>query len=129
YLTKPFGTQELLARVRVALRHAVRLPQDRFEHAGVVVDVARRTVTVGGQPVSTTPREYDVLRYFVANRDRVLTHEAILREVWGAESTGEAQYLRNVVLSLRRKLEADPAHPRLIVTEPGIGYRLNAGAS
>jgi two-component system KDP operon response regulator KdpE len=123
YVTKPFGAQELLARVRVALRHSTGVAGERYAAGDLVVDIFRRAVTINGQPVPVTPREYDVLKFFVTNADRVLTHTMILREVWGAEYAAETQYLRNIVLALRRKLEADPSHPKLLITEPGIGYR------
>jgi two-component system KDP operon response regulator KdpE len=124
YLTKPFGTDELLARMRVALRHAARArsaPVVRVDE--LQLDFDRRRVTVQGREVPLTPKEYDVLKHLVVNAGRVLTHSMILRTVWGPEYARETQYLRNVVLSLRRKLERDPSHPRYIVTEPGIGYR------
>ena len=128
YITKPFGAQELLARVRVALRHSAGLPEQTFECGGVSIDLGRRTVTLEGQPVRITPREYDVLKFLIAHRDRVVTYPTILREVWGNEYISEAQYLRNIVLALRRKLEVDPSRPQLIVTEPGIGYSLRSEA-
>lgn len=124
YLTKPFGAGELLARLRVALRHtAGGHGAALFEAGELRVDLARRLVAVAGREVALTPKEYDVLKYLVTNADRVLTHTSILRTVWGAEYAGETQYLRNVVLALRRKLERDPSHPLHIVTEPGVGYR------
>jgi two-component system, OmpR family, KDP operon response regulator KdpE len=127
YLTKPFGSAELIARVRVALRHAAGSRQDAVFKAGDLrVDLERRVVTVSGRDVMLTPREYDVLKYLVMNAGKVLTHTLILRAVWGPKFAGETQYLRNVVLSLRRKLETDPARPAYIITEPGIGYRLRA---
>jgi two-component system, OmpR family, KDP operon response regulator KdpE len=130
YLTKPFGSAELLARVRVALRHTAGSRQDAvFEAGSLRVDFERRRVTVSGAEVSLTPKEYDVLKYLVTNAEKVLTHTLILRAVWGPEYAGETQYLRNVVLSLRRKLEADPANPAYILTEPGIGYRFRTPAS
>lgn len=130
YLTKPFGSAELLARLRVALRHTAGSRQDAVFVAGSLrVDFERRTVTVAGAEVSLTPKEYDVLKYLVTHAEKALTHTLILRAVWGPEYTGETQYLRNVVLSLRRKLEADPANPVYILTEPGIGYRFRAPAS
>jgi two-component system KDP operon response regulator KdpE len=126
YVTKPFGAQELLARVRVALRHSAGRATSTFECGDVALDVDRRLVLLRGAPIVVTPREYEVLKVLVANRDRVLTHGAILREVWGEDYVGEAQYLRNIILSLRRKLEDDSAHPRRIVTEPGIGYSMRS---
>ena len=125
YLTKPFGAAELLARLRVALRHATGARvAPVVEFGNVCIDVERRRVTVGGQAVALTPKEFDVLKYLVSNAGRVLTHTLILRSVWGPEYSAETQYLRNVVLALRRKLEADPARPRFLLTEPGIGYCL-----
>jgi two-component system KDP operon response regulator KdpE len=123
YLTKPFGARELLARVQVAIRHTAGQPSEVFVIGALRVDLLRRQVALNDQPVALTPREYDVLKFLITHPDRVLTHAVILREIWGAEFETQAQYLRNVVLALRRKIEADPAHPRLIVTEPGIGYR------
>jgi two-component system KDP operon response regulator KdpE len=126
YLTKPFGAQELLARVRVALRHVAGVTNDVMRLGELVIDFPRRCVTFRGQSVTLTRLEYEVLRFMVTHRDRVLTHAMILREVWGPEYVGEAQYLRNIVLTLRRKVEADPARPRLIVTEPGVGYSIRS---
>ena len=127
YLTKPFGTGELLARLRVALRHAAGTATSAvFEIDDLRIDFERRLVTVRGQAVSLTPKEYDVLKYLAVHADRALTNAIILRAVWGAEYAHEAQYLRNVVLSLRRKLERDPTRPQYIVTEPGVGYRFRA---
>jgi two-component system KDP operon response regulator KdpE len=126
YLTKPFGSEELLARVRVALRHSVGATGHAVEAGEIEMDLQRRTVSVRGEIVGLTPREYDLLKFLIGHRDRVLTHTVILREVWGNEYTAETQYLRNVILSLRRKVEEDPARPKLIVTEPGIGYRIQS---
>jgi two-component system KDP operon response regulator KdpE len=124
YLTKPFGAKELLARVRVALRHAAGASGTSLEAGDIVMDLLRRTVTVRGGAVALTPREYDLLKFLLTHRGRVLTHTVILREVWGSEYVAETQYLRNVVLSLRRKVEAEPSRPGVIVTEPGVGYRV-----
>ncbi|MCZ2111955.1 MAG: response regulator transcription factor [Dehalococcoidia bacterium] len=127
YLTKPFGAGELLARIRVALRHAGGATLAATVTVGnITIDFDQRSVRVGEQPVQLTPREYDVLKYLVQNRDRVLTHANVIRAVWGPEYATEAQYLRNIVLGLRRKLEADPSRPRYLLTEPGIGYRLTS---
>jgi two-component system KDP operon response regulator KdpE len=124
YLTKPFGADELLARVRVALRHAAG-PTNAlvFESGSLHIDFNRRRVTLGDRDIALTPKEFDVLKYLVTNADRVLTHSLILRAVWGPEYGSETQYLRNVIRDLRRKLHDDPAHPAFIVTEPGVGYR------
>lgn len=125
YLTKPFSTAELLARLRVAQRHAQPSPEEPVFTAGAVqVDLARRVVTRDGEPVKLTPTEYALLRLLVQHAGRVLTHRQILKEVWGPEYVDETHYLRVYFAQLRQKLELDPALPRLIVTEPGVGYRL-----
>jgi two-component system, OmpR family, KDP operon response regulator KdpE len=125
YLTKPFGVNELLARLRVALRHAQAVPGQGqvFEVGPLRVDLARREVTVDGAGVRLTPTEYRVLALLVQHAGKVLTHRQILREVWGPSAT-EAHYVRVQMAELRKKIEADPARPRLLVTEPGVGYRL-----
>jgi two-component system KDP operon response regulator KdpE len=125
YLTKPFGVNELLARLRVALRHAQATPEQRqvVEAGPLRVDLARREVMVGGAEVHLTPTEYRVLALLAQHAGKVLTHRQILREVWGPNAT-EAHYVRVQMAELRKKLEADPARPRLLVTEPGVGYRL-----
>jgi len=130
YLTKPFGAAELLARLRVALRHATGgRTAPAFELEDLRVDFERRRVTLEGREVALTPKEFDVLKFLVGNAGRVLTHTMILRAVWGPEYATETQYLRNIVLSLRRKLEADPARPAFILTEPVVGYRLRTDES
>ena len=127
YVNKPFGTKELLARVRVALRHAAGpLNAPAVQFGDLRIDFERRAVVRAGAEVALTPKESAVLLYLVANAGRVLTHRDILREVWGPEYMGEPQYLRNIVASLRRKLERDPANPDHLVTEPGTGYRFRA---
>jgi two-component system, OmpR family, KDP operon response regulator KdpE len=124
YVTKPFGIEELLARLRAAMRR-VDSPTDPVIQLGdVVVDLERRLVTRGGAPVSLTPTEFELLRLFVRNEGKLLTHPTILREVWGPAYDDESHYLHVYVSQLRRKLEADPARPRLLLTEPGAGYRL-----
>ena len=126
YVTKPFGVEELAARIRAALRH--RLQQDGekplFRSGPLSVDRVRRIVSVGDTQVKLTPREYDLLRLLVSHAGKVLTHKFILREVWGGES--DVQYLRIYIRTLRQKLEADPEQPSLIQTEQGVGYRLRA---
>ena len=126
YVSKPFGVEELSARIRAALRH--RLQQDGekplFKSGDLAVDLVRRIVTVKGAEEKLTPREYDLLRLLVAHAGKVLTHKFILREVWGSET--DVQYLRIYIRTLRQKLEADPEQPRLILTEQGVGYRLRA---
>ncbi len=128
YLTKPFGMDELLARIRVALRHRAGAPDaSSVVRAGnVTIDLARRFVVRDGDRVHLTPTEWDLLAELARNADRVLTHRMLLECVWGPTSTEEPQYLRVYINQLRRKLEADPAEPRVIATEPGVGYRLCA---
>jgi two-component system KDP operon response regulator KdpE len=125
YLTKPFGVNELLARLRVALRHAQAAPgQPPVVEAGPLrIDLARREVTVSGRTVHLTPTEYRVLALLAQHAGKVLTHRQILREVWGPNAT-EAHYVRVQLAELRKKIEVDPARPRLLVTEAGVGYRL-----
>ncbi|MBV9905088.1 MAG: response regulator transcription factor [Alphaproteobacteria bacterium] len=126
YVSKPFGTDELLARVRTALRHRLQQEGEKpiFKSGDLSVDLVRRIVTVRGAEVKLTPREYDVLRVLVAYAGKVLTHKHILREVWGSET--DVQYLRIYIRTLRQKIEADPQQPVLIQTEQGVGYRLRA---
>jgi two-component system KDP operon response regulator KdpE len=124
YVSKPFGTDELRARIRAALRHRLQQEGEKplFKTGDLTVDLVRRIVTVRGQEVKLTPREYDLLRLLVAHAGKVLTHKFILREVWGTET--DVQYLRIYVRTLRQKLEANPEQPALIRTEQGVGYRL-----
>lgn len=125
YVTKPFSTGELLARLRVALRHA--RPADEpavFRTGGLEVDLASRTVRSRGHEVRLTATEYALLRLFVQHSGKVLTHRHILREVWGPNHLEQTHYLRVYMAHLRDKLEADPANPELFLTEPGVGYRL-----
>ncbi len=129
FLTKPFSMGELLARLRVALRH--RQPDSDgavFESGRLTVDLTRRLVTVEGEPVKLTKTEYALLRLFVQHAGKVLTHGQILREVWGAGYENETHYLRVYMAHLREKLEKDPTSPELLLTEPGVGYRLTADA-
>ena len=130
YLTKPFSAEELLARVRVALRHRSMRATDEpaiYESGDVVVDLARRLVTRAGVPVALTPTEYRVLELLVRHAGRVLTHVHILREVWGPRSLERSHYVRVHIPALRTKLEEDPTQPQLIRTESGVGYRLRDG--
>lgn len=125
YLTKPFSTGELLARLRTAQRHAHPAENEAVFEVGVVrVDLARRLVTRHGEPVKLTTTEYALLRLFVQHAGRVLTHQQILREVWGIAYQNETHYLRVYLANLRKKLEDDPANPQIFITEPGVGYRL-----
>ncbi|HEX4158457.1 MAG TPA: response regulator transcription factor [Rhizomicrobium sp.] len=126
YVTKPFGMDELLARLRTALRHRLQQQGERpiFRVGDLAVDLVRRVVSVRDQEVKLTPREYDLLRTLVAHAGKVLTHRFLLREVWGVET--DVAYLRIYVRTLRHKIEADPDRPQLILTEQGVGYRLKA---
>jgi two-component system KDP operon response regulator KdpE len=126
YLTKPFSTDELLARIRAAMRHAQPEPDEPVLIFGTVqIDLARRLVTRSGEAVKLTPTEYALLKLMARHAGRVLTHQQILREVWGAEYLNETHYLRVYFAQLRHKLEDDPALPSLLITEPGVGYRLH----
>jgi two-component system KDP operon response regulator KdpE len=127
YLTKPFGVEELLARVRVALRHSAGPAQGAapvFRTGDLEVDVEHRRVRVGMEDVRLTPTEYDLLKTFISQPDKVLTDRMLLRAVWGPEYGSEAHYLHVYVARLRRKIEKDPQKPRHLLTEPGVGYRL-----
>jgi two-component system, OmpR family, KDP operon response regulator KdpE len=125
YVTKPFGMDEVLARLRAALRRSSAAPpvEAHFETGDLRIDFGRRLVTVSGKEVHLTPTEYSLLKLLVANPDRVLTHGMLLRSVWGSEYGEEAHYLRVFVRQLRQKIEPDPSRPRYILTEPGVGYR------
>lgn len=125
YVTKPFGMRELMARLRTALRHGtqVEIGAPVFVSGRLSVDLAKRRVSVGGQEVKLSPREYDLLRLFVRHAGRVLTHQTILKEIWGPAHVDDTQYLRVYVGQLRQKLQDDPSEPTLIRTEPGVGYR------
>lgn len=125
YLTKPFSTDELLARLRVAMRHVQPEANDPiFQLGPLQVDRARRLVMLHNQPVKLTPTEYALLRLLVQHAGKVLTHRQILREVWGPAYVDETHYLRVYFAQLRQKLEENPALPKLILTEAGVGYRL-----
>jgi two-component system KDP operon response regulator KdpE len=127
YLTKPFGVNELLARMRVALRHAHdggAAPAQVFEFDELRIDAVRREVTHAGKEVHLTPIEYRLLLLLARNAGKVLTHRQILKEVWGPSHGSQTHHLRVHMAELRKKVERDPARPRLLVTEPGVGYRL-----
>ncbi|MDP2625718.1 MAG: winged helix-turn-helix domain-containing protein, partial [Candidatus Rokubacteria bacterium] len=130
YVSKPFGAGELLARIRVALRHAVGATREGDETPFTVddlhVDLLRRQVFVAGKEVHFTPIEYKLLTTLVRHAGRVVTHQQLLREVWGPTHTDQAHYVRVYMAHLRHKLEAEPARPRYLLTEPGVGYRLAA---
>ncbi len=125
YLTKPFGAGELMARIRVALRRSAPMESNAvFSSEGLVVDLARRLVSVEQQEIDLTPTEYDILRTLIQHAGKVLTHRQLLRIVWGNAYESETHILRVNVSNLRRKIERDPAKPQHIITEPGVGYRL-----
>jgi len=130
YVTKPFSMGELLARMRAALRHRARIETGEetsaFETEGLRVDLAMRQVLVSGREVRLTPIEYRLLSTLARHAGRVLTHAFLLREVWGPGYTARNHYLRVYMAQLRHKLEANPARPRLLLTEPGVGYRLRS---
>jgi two-component system KDP operon response regulator KdpE len=126
YLVKPFGLDELLARIRAVVRRQAAVASgDAVVTVGdLAIDLGRRLVTVDSREVHLTPTEYELLRYLALNAGKLVTHTILLREVWGAYAVGEAQNTRYVVAQIRRKLGDDPARPRYIATEPGVGYRL-----
>jgi len=128
YLTKPFNASELLARIRVALRHALRQRSGRLEPVfslyNLRVDLAQRHVFLDNREVHLTPIEYKLLTTLIRHAGKVITHRQLLTEVWGAAHSNEVQYLRVYMTQLRHKLEVDPARPRFLMNEPGIGYRL-----
>ncbi|GMO11115.1 response regulator [Bradyrhizobium sp. TM233] len=127
YLTKPFGMDELLARLRAALRHQLQVQGERpvFRCGDLSVDLVRRIVKIGEREVKLSPKEYDLLRVLVQHAGKVLTHRFLLKELW--DELTDAQYLRVYVRQLRQKIEADPERPQYVLTETGIGYRLKAG--
>ena len=128
YVTKPFGVRELLARLRVALRHSARVgeaDEPRMSVGGLELDFEKRRVTVEGKAVHLTPIEYRLLTELARHAGKVLTHSHLLRQVWGPGYAEQSHYLRVYLTQLRRKLERDPARPQLLLTEPGVGYRLS----
>jgi two-component system KDP operon response regulator KdpE len=125
YLTKPFGVEEMLARVRAALRRTTQIgaaPRPPLVVEGLEIDFGARQVTVAGQGVKLTPTEYDLLAHLAVNAGRVLTHRSLLQAVWGPEYGDETEYLWAYIRRLRRKIEADPSNPRHVLTQPGVGY-------
>jgi two-component system KDP operon response regulator KdpE len=126
YLTKPFGISELLARIRVALRRSNKSEGESvtFQNDDLLVDFMKREVRVKERPVTLTPTEYSILRTLVNHAGKVLTHQQLIREVWGGNHEADSHLLRVNVSNLRRKIESDPLRPRHIITEPGVGYRL-----
>ncbi|HUZ15240.1 MAG TPA: response regulator [Gaiellaceae bacterium] len=124
YVTKPFGVDELLARLRAAMRRVETSPEPVYEVGELRVDLEKQAVSFAGKPVQLTPHEFRLLRLLVRNEGKLLTHATILREVWGRGYADESHYLHVYVSQLRRKIEPDPTRPRYILTEPGAGYRL-----
>ena len=125
YLTKPFSAGELMARMRVALRRlSSQSDEPILQVENLQMDIARRHVTVDGQPITLTPTEYEILRLLMQNAGRVLTHRQLLRQVWGTAYESEMHLLRVNISNLRRKIEQDPSRPHYLMTEPGVGYRL-----
>ena len=129
YVAKPFAVGELLARIRAALRRAAPVTQDAgdpvIRFGNVEADFEKRLITVAGKEVHLTPNEYKLLQVLIKHAGRVVTQRQLLNEVWGPQHTEQSQYLRVYVAQLRRKLEQDPARPRYLQTEPGVGYRLS----
>jgi two-component system KDP operon response regulator KdpE len=125
YITKPFGMDELLARVRVALRRSPETkPSKSFESGDFRIDLEDHQIYVRGNAIHLTPKEFELLAHMIANHDRVLTHRALLGKVWGGDYAEQTEYLRVFVGNLRKKIEPDPSKPRYILTEPWVGYRL-----
>jgi two-component system KDP operon response regulator KdpE len=126
YVTKPFGTDELLARLRAVLRRAGEAEDEPALRVGeLVIDLAAHSVTSGGEPVHLTPIEFDLLRVLAVNRGRLVTQRQLLRDVWGPAYETETHYLRVHVSHIRAKIEPDPSRPRYLLTDPGVGYRLS----
>jgi two-component system KDP operon response regulator KdpE len=129
YLTKPFGVDELLARVRATLRRAGSVLESSlpaYRHEELEVDFSTRRVRVAGRDISLTPKQYDVLAYLARNAGKVLTHRQILQAAWGGQYADEVDYVWTYVRRIRRRIEPDPAQPRFLLTEPGVGYRVPA---
>lgn len=130
YLTKPFGMGELIARIRVALRHTANAASPYggtlMQVGELEMDLERRLVTVGGREARLTPTEYEVLKYLMAHTGKVVTHRVLLHAVWGPSYEAESHYLRVFINQLRRKIEPEPSRPRYLITETGVGYRIRA---
>jgi two-component system KDP operon response regulator KdpE len=127
YLTKPFSMGELLARIRAALRHSI--PESRegtITSGDLIIDFVKRIITRDGEEIKLTPTEYSILKILAINTGKVITHNQIMDELWGLNAHADSSYLRVYVMQLRKKIEKDPANPKIIVTEPGVGYRMLA---
>ena len=132
YVTKPFGPDELVARIRVALRRVAAMgepPARRVKVGDLTVDYDRRRVARGDEEIRLTPKEFDLLALLVANRDRVLTHRAILKAIWGSRAVNEPEHLWVLIGQLRKKIEPDPSSPRYLISEPWVGYRFASDAA
>jgi len=129
YVTKPFGMNELMARLRAVLRRAAATEDDsRVLNVGeLTIDLDERRVVVAGKEIKLTPKEFEVLKYLVSNTGKVITHRALLQAVWGSASSEQTEYVRVFINQLRRKIEPDPQHPKYILTEPWVGYRFVPG--
>jgi two-component system KDP operon response regulator KdpE len=131
YVTKPFGSEELMARIRVALRRVSEAAEPELEHvrvADLVIDYNRRRVVRGDDDIHLTPKEFELLALLARNADRVLTHRAILKAIWGPNAVDQPEHLWVLVAQLRKKIELDPANPRYLISEPWVGYRLDSNA-
>lgn len=129
FINKPFGIGELMARLRAAQRHRLRRQGDApvFRAGELCVDLVKRLVSRRGNPIHVTPKEFDLLRLLIQGAGRVVTHRQLLSAVWGPAHVDDTQYLRVFIGQLRQKIEVDPAQPRILMTEPGVGYRLLSG--
>lgn len=128
YVLKPFGIDELLARIRAALRRSPETPAEseaRFEDGDFLIDPSKREVTVNGESIHLTPKEFDLLVFLFQNRSKVVTHRAILTAIWGGNFTEQTEYLRVFIGQLRKKVEKDPSQPKYLRTEPWVGYRFD----
>lgn len=130
FITKPFNSEVLVARIKTHLRKAViqETGDSEIKNGPIRMDLIGHEVYLNGEKIPLTPKEYELLRYFIVNRGKMLTHKQILKDVWGAGHTNDTQYVRVYIGQLRNKFEADPNKPQIIVTEPGIGYRMENGA-
>ncbi|MFH0975958.1 MAG: response regulator [Spirochaetota bacterium] len=124
YLTKPFNMGELLARIRAILRRTKQEPQAPvFQYRGIVIDFSKRNVSINGENVKFTPLEYELLKLFAKNHGKVLTQRQIMKEIWGPGMESETNYLRVYIAAIRKKIEKDPSRPKILITEPAVGYR------
>jgi two-component system KDP operon response regulator KdpE len=128
YVSKPFGINEVLARIRVALRHAERMlprTEPTMQVGPLEIDFTQQLVTINGQEIKLTPTEYDLLEVFIKNRGKIMTQQMLLNQIWGTNRDAKSHYLHVYIGHLRRKIEPDPAHPRFLTTISGVGYRFN----